>query len=57
MDFTIVQGTSTRYAGGVTTATGTSETKVTNPAARGSGRDSEERGPARATHGGAEAEA
>jgi protein TonB len=37
VDFTIVQGASGRYAGGVTTATGTSETKVTNLEARGGG--------------------
>ncbi|MCA9595773.1 MAG: hypothetical protein KC776_20805 [Myxococcales bacterium] len=36
-DFTMVQGASARYAGGVTTSAGTSATKVTDTSARGAG--------------------
>ncbi len=35
LDFTVVQGTASRYAGGVTAATGTSDQAVQDPKARG----------------------
>ncbi len=35
LDFTVVQGSASRYAGGVTAATGTSDKAVRDPAARG----------------------
>ncbi|MBK7586260.1 MAG: hypothetical protein IPI67_39505 [Myxococcales bacterium] len=37
VDFTMVQGSAGRYAGGLTASSGTSETKVTDPRATGAG--------------------